>query len=59
MSITERRHVPEPGTVHRLEIFTGAGRRRTWPAEAPFSSSTQNEKGKIARHARFLTGERG
>src|SRR3954451_18708813 len=33
MSVTERRHVPEPGTVHRLEIFTGAGRRRTWPAE--------------------------
>src|SRR4051794_3166534 len=33
MSITEREHVPEPGTVHRLGIFTGAGRRRTWPAE--------------------------
>ena len=33
MSITERRHVSEPGTVHRLEIFTGAGRRRAWPAE--------------------------
>ncbi len=34
MSVTERKHVPEPGMVHRLEIFTGAGRRRTWPAEA-------------------------
>ena len=33
MSITERKHVPEPGTVHRLELFTGAGRRRTWPAD--------------------------
>src|SRR5919206_1024027 len=33
MSSTERRHVSEPGRVHRLEIFTGAGRRRTWPAE--------------------------
>lgn len=33
MSITERRHVPEPASVHRLEVFTGAGRRRTWPAE--------------------------
>src|SRR5437764_15072818 len=33
MSITERKHVPERGTVHRLEIFAGAGRRRTWPAE--------------------------
>jgi len=34
MSVTERKHVPEPATVHRLEIFTGAGRRRTWPAKA-------------------------
>src|SRR5690348_3153875 len=34
MSVTERKHVPEPATVHRLEIFTGAGRRRTWPADA-------------------------
>ena len=34
MSVTERKHVPEPATVLRLEIFTGAGRRRTWPAEA-------------------------
>src|SRR3954471_1088155 len=34
MSVTERKHVPEPGTVHRLEIFTGAGRRRTWSPEA-------------------------
>lgn len=33
MPITERKHVSEPGTVHRLEIFTGAGRRRTWPAD--------------------------
>jgi transposase len=33
MSDTERKHIPEPGTVHRLEVFTGAGRRRTWPAE--------------------------
>src|SRR4051794_33625876 len=33
MSITERKHVPQPGTVHRLEIFTRAGRRRTRPAE--------------------------
>src|SRR3712207_2345444 len=33
MSDTERKHMLEPGTVHRLEVFTGAGRRRTWPAE--------------------------
>src|SRR5690348_10483745 len=33
MSITERKHVSEPGAVHRLEIFTGAGRRRTWSAD--------------------------
>jgi transposase len=33
MSNTERKHMPEPGTVHRFEVFTGAGRRRSWPAE--------------------------
>jgi transposase len=33
MSDTERKHMPEPGTAHRLKVFTGAGRRRTWPAE--------------------------
>jgi transposase len=28
MSISERMHMPEP--VRRIEVFTGAGRRRSW-----------------------------
>jgi transposase len=31
MSISELKHMPEP--VRRVEIFTGAGRRRTWSPE--------------------------
>ena len=30
MSISEHKHMPEP--VRRIEVFTGAGRRRTWSA---------------------------
>ena len=30
MSISEHKHMPEP--VRRMEVFTGAGRRRTWSA---------------------------
>jgi transposase len=30
MSISEHTHMPEP--VRRLEVFTGAGRRRSWSA---------------------------
>ena len=30
MSISERKPVPEP--VRRIEVFTGAGRRRSWSA---------------------------
>jgi transposase len=30
MSISEHKHMPEP--VRRMELFTGAGRRRTWSA---------------------------
>jgi transposase len=30
MSISEHKHMPEP--VRRIEVFTGAGRRRSWPA---------------------------
>src|SRR4030088_1721929 len=28
MSISEHKHMPEP--VRRMEVFTGAGRRRSW-----------------------------
>ena len=31
MSISEHKHMPEP--VRRIEVFTGAGRRRSWSAE--------------------------
>lgn len=33
MSDTEQKHISEP-EARRLEIFTGAGRRRRWPAES-------------------------
>jgi transposase len=31
MSISDHKHMPEP--VRRIEVFTGAGRRRSWSAE--------------------------
>jgi transposase len=31
MSISEHKHMPEP--VRRIEVFTGAGRRRNWSSE--------------------------
>lgn len=30
MSVSEHKHMPEP--VRRIEVFTGAGRRRSWSA---------------------------
>src|SRR3954467_6309160 len=30
MSISEHKHMPEP--IRRMEVFTGAGRRRSWSA---------------------------
>ena len=34
MSDIERKHMSEPTPVRRFEVFTGAGRRRRWAAEA-------------------------
>lgn len=34
MSDSEHKHVSKGGEARRLEIFTGAGRRRRWSAEA-------------------------
>lgn len=34
MSDSEHKHMSEAGAARRLEIFTGAGRRRRWSAEA-------------------------
>jgi hypothetical protein len=31
MSISEHKHMPEP--VRRIEVFTGAGHRRSWSRE--------------------------
>jgi transposase len=31
MSISEHTHMPEP--IRRIEVFTGAGRRRSWSSE--------------------------
>lgn len=31
MSISDHKHMPEP--ARRVEVFTGAGRRRTWSSE--------------------------
>src|SRR2546422_7379218 len=31
MSISEHKHMPQP--VRRIEVFTGAGRRRSWSGE--------------------------
>jgi transposase len=31
MSISDHKHMPEP--VRRIEVFTGAGRRRNWSAD--------------------------
>jgi len=33
MSITEPEHMSEASSARRVEIFTGAGRRRMWPAD--------------------------
>lgn len=35
MSISERKHMSEPeaAPMRRIEVFTGAGRRRTWGAD--------------------------
>ncbi len=34
MSDSEHRHMSKAGEARRLEIFTGSGHRRRWPAEA-------------------------
>jgi transposase len=47
MSITERKHVSETGsdTGRRLEIFTGAGRRRSWSVDQKAAIVTQSYDG--------------
>jgi transposase len=47
MSITERKHVSEIGsdTGRRLEIFTGAGRRRSWSVDQKAAIVAQSYDG--------------
>ena len=52
MSISEIKHMPEP--VRRVEIFTGAGRRRTWSPEekAAIVAESYGEGGSVCAVAR-------
>ena len=47
MSITEHKHVSEigPETGRRLEIFTGAGRRRSWSVDQKASIVAESFEG--------------
>lgn len=40
MSVSELKHVSEP--VRRIEVFTGAGRRRSWSAEEKAAIVTES-----------------
>ena len=44
MSDTELTPMPEPGAARRIEIFTGAGRRRTWSAAAKAEIMAEAER---------------
>lgn len=52
MSILEPKHMPEP--VRRIEIFTGAGRRRSWSSEekAAIIAESYGEGGTVCAVAR-------
>jgi transposase len=40
MTISEHKHMPEP--VRRIEVFTGAGRRRSWSAAEKAAISAES-----------------
>jgi transposase len=44
MSDTEFTHVSEPLPARRIEIFTGAGRRRSWPASVKAEIVAESER---------------
>lgn len=50
MSDTEIKPMSEP--VRRLEIFTGAGRRRTWSAEQKAAILAESDEGSVSAVAR-------
>jgi transposase len=43
MSDTELTHMSEPFPARRIEIFTGAGRRRSWPASVKAEIVAESE----------------
>jgi transposase len=43
MSDTELMHMSEPASARRIEIFTGAGRRRAWPESAKAAIVAKSE----------------
>jgi transposase len=45
MSDSEHKHMSKAGEARRLEIFTGAGRRRRWSAEAKAQIVAQSYAG--------------
>jgi transposase len=45
MSDSEHKHLSKIGEARRLEIFTGAGRRRRWSAEAKVQIVTESYAG--------------
>ena len=44
MSDTELTHMSEPLPARRIEIFTGAGRRRSWPASVKAEIVAESER---------------
>jgi transposase len=52
MSISEHKHMPEP--VRQIEVFTGAGRRRSWSSEekAAIIAESYGEGGTVCAVAR-------
>lgn len=54
MSISEHKHMPEP--VRRIEVFTGAGRRRSWSSEekAAIIAESYGEGGTVCLSAAQL-----
>jgi transposase len=44
MSDTEFTHMSEPLPARRIEIFTGAGRRRSWPASVKAEIVAESER---------------
>jgi len=51
MSISEFMHRPE--RARRIEVFTGAGRRRTWPADEKAAIVAESLDVRYIKNLRF------